>query len=635
MNSQCLFFFNFSCFSLNDYLNELDHEVFNTTSTQPSLSQDENENASALLPNFAQAALLLQNSSGVYSRKVEYLHSLVYKTLHSLIDQTNKHNQSKVKSKNRGDEDIFQFQEFDPDLQFLLLDDVLPIDKDGTKINLKQKEGDEERAVRVDGALQLLEKDNKNANDTDSVNNNNSTVLNTTRLSIGVVIDDQHDSANAAKDAAGNTFNTTLRLMHGACQIHSGTGALLMPGTTTEVTTMESLFQKQNHVHDNNKPMAMDVSMDNGCVGMDDENGGIGFDANGDIDDDYDEDDGNGFVLNQENDAPYSENEQVENQKLNEAASELQDPWKLLLDPHDNSNSKFRPVKVGNTIRLPHDCDELPSDSVTGAGSKRSRKRKKTSSADTKAQAQVEWWDKCIATHSYSTTVAALKKEISAKKRGEDEDDMDSVVDSSSQLFLPLPLQGHLFGNEFLYVAKHQQALKAAQKRKEKQHSNERKGIMAGISEAEVTNERFRDMYEGDDNYEEDGYVDFNYGGADYDDDDDEGANNGVDQRFDNFDEVFSSHDANGDVESKQSTFEELCRAHLRDFAKDAENYAIETGLTKRVSDWQSRLSVILEEEDARPEFNISAYSDRIIAKVDREMKSSRKKKSLGKQKVR
>jgi len=40
--------------------------------------------------NFAQAALLIQGSSAVYARKVEYLHSLVYKTLEALTEKKNK-----------------------------------------------------------------------------------------------------------------------------------------------------------------------------------------------------------------------------------------------------------------------------------------------------------------------------------------------------------------------------------------------------------------------------------------------------------------------------------------------------------------------------------------------------------------
>lgn len=71
-------------------------------------------------------------------------------------------------------------------------------------------------------------------------------------------------------------------------------------------------------------------------------------------------------------------------------------------------------------------------------------------------------------------------------------------------------------------------------------------------------------------------------------------------------------------------TFEELCRAHLRAFARGAEKYAAETQLSRRVGDWQSRLSPILEEEEHRPEFDIHVYGSRIIQKVGEEIEQKK-----------
>lgn len=68
------------------------------------------------------------------------------------------------------------------------------------------------------------------------------------------------------------------------------------------------------------------------------------------------------------------------------------------------------------------------------------------------------------------------------------------------------------------------------------------------------------------------------------------------------------------------AAFEELCRAHIRAFAKGAENYATKTNLTKRVEQWQSRLAPILEEEERRPEFDIYKYGARVINGVQIEL---------------
>lgn len=63
-------------------------------------------------------------------------------------------------------------------------------------------------------------------------------------------------------------------------------------------------------------------------------------------------------------------------------------------------------------------------------------------------------------------------------------------------------------------------------------------------------------------------------------------------------------------------TFEELCRAHIQAFAKGAEAYATVTRLSKRVGDWHERLAPILEEEEARPEFDIHAYTQRVVGAI-------------------
>lgn len=63
---------------LTDYLEELDAIRIRTTS-------EEGEDGPTL--NFAQAAILIQGSTAVYSKKVEYLHKLVYQALEYFSQQ--------------------------------------------------------------------------------------------------------------------------------------------------------------------------------------------------------------------------------------------------------------------------------------------------------------------------------------------------------------------------------------------------------------------------------------------------------------------------------------------------------------------------------------------------------------------
>lgn len=141
---------------LQDYLTELaqvGHPVPHAA-LPPSLTMlqvegsEETTATDAGKTNFAQAALILQNSSFVYSRKVEYLYSLVYAALNELIANSKSASTSKNDSTNKKqsakcnlDKDLEEFENFDSQMEFLLLDDVLPTDEKGDKINLKSSTG--------------------------------------------------------------------------------------------------------------------------------------------------------------------------------------------------------------------------------------------------------------------------------------------------------------------------------------------------------------------------------------------------------------------------------------------------------------------------------------------------------------
>ncbi|XP_020512112.2 condensin-2 complex subunit H2 [Labrus bergylta] len=74
---------------LNDYLDELDEMCITFDGGKTSL-------------NFAEAALLIQGSACIYSKKVELLHSLVYQTLEYINDRNKK--RSKQAAKSQGDD---------------------------------------------------------------------------------------------------------------------------------------------------------------------------------------------------------------------------------------------------------------------------------------------------------------------------------------------------------------------------------------------------------------------------------------------------------------------------------------------------------------------------------------------------
>jgi hypothetical protein len=96
------------------------------------------DNPDSQIPNFAHAALILQNSSSVYIRKVDYLYKLVYKALYDEFCDNTSSSKESSSHKSEG------FYEFNPHMEFMLLDDVIPEDLTNWKINLKPDEIDEE-----------------------------------------------------------------------------------------------------------------------------------------------------------------------------------------------------------------------------------------------------------------------------------------------------------------------------------------------------------------------------------------------------------------------------------------------------------------------------------------------------------
>ncbi|XP_071955868.1 condensin-2 complex subunit H2-like [Antedon mediterranea] len=81
--------------------------------------------------NFAEAALLIQGSACVYSKKVEYLYSLVYQTLDLLANRRKQQLPSSI-DKEGNDKDV-SVAGRNADQEFLLLDDI----QDSNNVNMK------------------------------------------------------------------------------------------------------------------------------------------------------------------------------------------------------------------------------------------------------------------------------------------------------------------------------------------------------------------------------------------------------------------------------------------------------------------------------------------------------------------
>ncbi|KAG7360367.1 condensin II complex subunit CAP-H2 or CNDH2 [Nitzschia inconspicua] len=540
-------------------------------------------------PNFAHAALILQNSSHVYSRKVEYLHSLVYKALQEFFQSTAAAKNSNSNRRNMADSDIEDFFEFDPHENFLLLDDVVPEDVTHRKINLK----DEDETVTFrNGHCETTPFTSEREKDVSSGNTKN----NTTRLSLGglSVTRLERSSFGGGVSSTGSLQqqrallgilnNGSLRLMRDQCDVDDN-GVLLMPGSRTIGRHVVGDGGRRESTED--FPIGQPKSLFGNDFGKESPSKQHeGETAALDNFDDND-DDGPGFVMNDDTDEEVHhsraslsvvDKDKVKRVTFVEEAPPLRsekrtDPWELF-DPHSIMDPSYsaKPLKMGKTIRLPDGITKPPSECVTGA--------RTTVTSQLRVQSL-----------KVPNARPSLAVEIFRVAMGEQP---ETLVHISNH--------GLAYGNEFLHSAKEHAKRMAAQRRLEKKNRQEpfRQGRSAILE---------RDFNSGHDF--DDGDDDFGDFGGPNDDYDDEGNNEGGNVGFESVDDVIRGSDDNDRYGSK--TFEELCRAHIEAFAKGAEKYAMSTKLTERVGEWQEKLAPILAEEEQRGSFDIHHYSEKLI----------------------
>jgi condensin-2 complex subunit H2 len=387
------------------------------------------ETEEAVKPNFAKAALVLHNSSHIYSRKVEYLYSLVNQTLDSLLAVSS---QKKASRGRTIDPEIEDFRDFDPHQDFLLLDDVLPTDKsdDCRHINL---------APTATG-LEVSRRFSLASHGTATPHGHLS--MRTQNLSSSTLGKSFHTlSVSKALNQISTSSTAVLRLMDGQCDLDPS-GRLLVPGCQ------------------NTSPLVQDPPATVGAP-LGESDYAAGGDFQGDHDD-YDND-GPGFAMADDDDGDMHEGVNAgadrkrvtfapENTtKPTAAVPERPDPW-ALLDPHTLDQRKLRPFRLGKTLRLPPGIDDLPSDGVTGA------RTRKWNVPSIKATMVETVNPKFFAAESFHN--------LSRKRRHDGDDEDEDTTDADTGDGLPnLPLKGLLYGNEFAYLAREHAERKATERR--------------------------------------------------------------------------------------------------------------------------------------------------------------------------
>ena len=420
------------------------------------------------IPNFAQAAIILQNSSHVYSRKVEYLHGLVYKALYEFFKSTS--GTSKESRSKSADVAIDEFYDFDVNEDFLLLDDVIPEDLTNAKINLKEENDDEVDATSRSGTPV-----NQSMTRT-RLSLGGLSVTRAERSSLGGIASSSHQRA-----LLGTLNNGSLRLVDGLCDVGQD-GVLLMPGSQV-TTSSPTVGFAGDHVEGGRSLFREEPSVSVAFPLADGEDFG-------------DDNDGPGFALHDDGDDqgsanPIIEDIEVEIGVAGQAMSKRvtfaetvhtpkrADPW-ALLDPHMSNGFNARPLRKGRTYLLPEGIDLPPSECVTGASTRRLVNRNK---------AAVTMQD------PKSIVIQCL----------------EAIFDSRKEYPI-IPVDGLVFGNEFMYLAKQHAKFQATQRRAE------RKSLL----EAQTSNHsRAQAAYVDDDDEDHNEGVGFDFGVGNDDDDND------------------------------------------------------------------------------------------------------------------
>lgn len=496
--------------------------------------------------NFAEAALVIQGSACVYSKKVEYLYTLVYQTLDLIASKKRLQQASSVDDQGKDTDASFR----DDAAEFLSLDDI----KEAKNIDLKEDEDDPQREAsnivpRTPLALVPLgEKDKEDV------------LLSRT----GEVLGSRNDfKMNTCAIHASGTL--LLDLMH--LSLLDSSFKRLMTSTPAEPMLDPqpgTEDQRSNQVVTDGVANADDMNLpetdDNFDVPelMDDDNAV----------DDYNDDGNNGA----EEVEGFNEERRALRARETQQTRQVQqlpfkDPWKLL-DPHDPCAGKDIPLKKGKPFKKPL--------SVTSQKQKKKKRKRQEQSSEPTLILINQFISQAFYSHATKMSRNHLK----------------------TPSFLEFE---YLYWIEF----RRQQTVQVKLKK-----------LLSQLAVKEEIEELKSIVVNPDENEAAQGYDDDDKVGSD--DDDDDFGGGGVD------DEVFPGDaDVPETIEPMAldgpaegvviSSYEEMVRQYVEGYLTEAQQYAQETELSRRVRDWEDRIVPVLAQEDTHRPFDIHMYGEEIL----------------------
>lgn len=500
----------------------------------------------------------------MYSRKVEYLYTLIYQTLDHLARKASRPQRNSSVQADGGDADAFFH---DDEGGFLPLDDVIA---EATNIDMVEPMATGDAETDADALLAL---GRKNSTPTSHIKSARA-LATATPLSIMASFQAHAGGGGVAATANDDSFRLNTLSVHPS-------GALMMDDNRRALLDLSL-----DPILANGSPRTPKLTFGAASPG-ETGHGVVGSlagalagaaDAHGDDDDDEDVGDlGGGFDVAGTPPPETAAHQRGPSRGVRFAEDTTPaDPWEML-NPHDPSGPVERPFRRGKTYQMPADPLAVSRGDVPGPAAKR---------------------------------VASTRRSTLG-------------VFSSSRLG---PMAATPFFEEFKPLFRAERKRRAAERRKAMK-TNLVRGTGAAAMNAQVDDSDsdgeadgpgiFTDHH-GDDDF---GAPDVDVGGFDEalaaartGADGGAGADDGMPQ-------LHLSLASYGSYASTSKTYEDLCREHIERFMRGANKFAQESRLSNRVAEWQDRLEPLLEEQEHREKFDIHQYGsriiDRIVAEID------------------
>ncbi|GMF18144.1 unnamed protein product [Phytophthora lilii] len=564
------------------------------------------------LMNFAEAALLIQGTSVIYSRKVEYLHALVYQTLAHLSKQDEKQPQT--------DAEQVPLEEEEGDDAAGIFNNPLPLydeldEAKASHITLKQVKNEEE---------QTESERRKKRKEVVALNRSKNNIQASIAL-MGSLVPDERDH--------GETFKLL------SCNLHAS-GVLLL-----DEASKKYLEAKQRAAEDQSLAFGETPGRQGGMwVAADGENPSMAL--NFDDMDANDDDDGNENAFDEQPDYEYDGGEPMQEAAFQAEAEDVQqdemtaeepsrptrrsmaplpagekDPW-APLDAYDATTSVARPFKKGRSY------PRVPAYKKKKAGTAALSNKDGAVGMDDDAEqdglSDPTFQERFFMGSNDPQWASWVWTETTSE---------NPLEKTCKRTFCKAPLLvkscDSLWQREAKWrsimrrcEAREKQSAQAMLLREQAMEEEETDGNdqMHALTLSTAT-ARLDRAFRNDANGSNDGDNDDN-GDNDYDDNGFDGGDwdqgNDMDEPMGSYDVATGMGNSDGPL-----TYEEVCRQHLASFMSGTEKYVRETDLSKQVSDWQEKLTPLLKQQDAHPPFDIHHYGREIIVRLEEEQKHS------------